>query len=128
MIDSVRVADDAFTHMALMGGGPREEWNEDRNAPKVQKKNSEGVPVWRLQVAITTTRGRGEMALVSVAAPQNPVDTLGIGTVVAFDGLVMGVSKTKSAPFYTTWFSADGVRSAGHAAKAAERELAGRAS
>jgi DNA-directed RNA polymerase specialized sigma24 family protein len=32
MIDSVLVARDAFTHLALLGGGPREEWNENPNA------------------------------------------------------------------------------------------------
>lgn len=126
MIDSVRVAQDAFTHMVLMGGSAREEWNEDRNAPKMQKKNNEGVLLWRLQVAMTTPRGRGEMALVTVAAPVNPVDQLGVGTVVDFEGLVMGVSKTKTAPFFTTWFSADGVRPAGHAVKANDREMVGK--
>lgn len=111
MIDSVLVAPEAFKHLVLMSGEAREEWNDDRNAPKEQKFNRDGIPVWRVQVAATTHRGRADMLQVSVAAPTNPVDDIGMGTVVEFDGLMMGVSKTKTS--YSVWFSADAVRAAG---------------
>ena len=110
MIDSVLVAREAFKHLVLMGGSAREEWNDNADAPKEQKLSKDGVPVWRVQVAATTHRDRADMLQVSVAAQSNPVDDIGVGTVVEFDGLIMGVSKTKSG--YSVWFSADKVRTA----------------
>jgi len=110
MIDSVLVAQEQFQHMVLMGGSAREAWNEDPSAPKEQKLTKDGVPVWRLQVGVSTYRGKGDMLYVSVAAKENPLDALGIGTVVDFDGLTMGVSKTKSG--HSIWWTADEVHAA----------------
>jgi hypothetical protein len=110
MIDSVLVAEEQFQHLVLMGGQPREEWNDNPNAPKEQKISKDGVPVWRLQVGATPRRGRPDMLQISVASPFNPVDDIGVGTVVAFEGLTMGVAKTKSG--YSVWWSADAVKPA----------------
>lgn len=115
MFDTVKVADETFAALMFMGCVARTEWNDDRDAPKRQKRTGQGVPVWSVQVAATNWREQSAMLTVTVASPENPGQAISRGEEIRFDGLVYGVTPKRSGGF-TIWASAENVVLASDAA------------
>jgi hypothetical protein len=112
MIDSTLVAPETFRQMILLGSERKMEWDEDtRKNTTTPKLAQNGLQVWKLNVAVTTWRDRGDMIGVSVACAEDPLQTIGVGTIVEFDRLMMGITRTQKG--FSTWFSADAARAAG---------------
>lgn len=111
MFDTVKVSDDTFVALMFMSSTERTEWNDDRNAPKQQKRTAQGVPVWSVQVAATNWREQSAMLAVTVASRENPAESISRGEEIRFDGLVYGVTPKRNGGF-TIWTSAESVTAA----------------
>lgn len=117
-MDMCKVDASTFDTLCFMGAQERVEWNEDKNAPKVQKHTQEGVPIWRVQLAGTNWRGRAEMLTITVPSQENPNNDFSRGEIVEASGLMFGVSPKRNGGF-TTWLAAESLHRAGVAIRAA---------
>lgn len=111
-MDTVRVAPDNFALTLFMASSARREFVEGQRIPdeqKPQKRNADGLPIWSVQVAGTTWRGRSELISVSVAMPDDPATKFAPGQPVELVGLVFGVSPKRNGGGYSTWCAAEGL-------------------
>ncbi|GAA5158205.1 hypothetical protein GCM10023321_37680 [Pseudonocardia eucalypti] len=117
MFDTVRVSPDTFQSVMFMSSQPRKEFTRDRNVrdeDKPQKCTKDGVPLWSVQVAVVTWRGKSELLMVTVPLSDDPATTFTTGDPVTLPGLVFGVTAKREGGF-VTWCSADDVRLAASA-------------
>jgi hypothetical protein len=119
-MDTVRVSPDNFQLTMFMASAARKEFVQGQRIPddqKPQKRNGDGLPIWSVQVAATTWRGRSEMFSVSVAMPDDPAAKFAPGQPIELLGLVFGVSPKRDGSGYSTWCSADSIAAQGGGGK-----------
>ncbi|MGD9631610.1 MAG: hypothetical protein AB7H53_19230 [Hyphomicrobium sp.] len=115
-MDTVRVSADNFQLLMFMASAAKREFVQGQRIPddqKPQKRNGDGLPIWSVQVAGTTWRGRSELLSVSVAMPDDPGSKFAPGQPVELVGLVFGVSPKRDGSGYSTWCSAEAIAPAG---------------
>lgn len=110
-LNTVLIDPESFRFVFLMGSEARREFTEQRmrNEDKPQKRNSDGLPLWSVQVSATDWRGRGCMFTATVPSQKDPAELLPPGTPVNFDRLVFGVSPKRDGSGYSTWAFADAI-------------------
>lgn len=120
-MDTVLVSPETFTSMMFMSSQPKKEFTRERmtDAEKPQKKTKDGVPVWSVQVAAVTWRGKSELITVSVPAHTDPAADYQPGVPVYLQGLMFGVTAKREGGGFTIWCSAEALQSAGQRIKAA---------
>lgn len=109
MLDSVKVDPATFGRLMFMASTERKEFVRESGVPnsaKPQKRNSDGVPLWSVQVAGVDWRNRSQLFNITVPMTDDPASKFSTGDPIAVDGLVFGVSPKQNGG-YTLWASAD---------------------
>ncbi len=106
MIGAVKVDPATFKQAVVLAVQERTDFET-----KKQKATRDGVPLWRLQVAVTTWEDRTDTIMVTVASPENPALETPPLTPCQFDGLQLGMMERDGKT--TVWFSADAVTPVG---------------
>jgi hypothetical protein len=104
---------ESFRKVIFMGSAPRKEFTRERmpNAEKPQKYTAAGMPLWSVKAAVENWRGKSELITVTVPMHDDPASKFTTGQLVAFAGMVFGVTPKREGG-YTTWCSADNITAA----------------
>jgi hypothetical protein len=102
MIGAVKVDPATFKQSVVLSVQERTDFES-----KKQKATKDGVPLWRVQCAVTTWEDRTDTIMVTVASPESPADLTPPLTPVRFDGLQLGMMERDGKT--TIWFSAEAV-------------------
>jgi hypothetical protein len=113
MIDSVRVAPDTFASLTFLGSSERKEFVQGQNIPYNQKKQQvkDGVPVWTVQLAVSTWRNaqRARVIKVNIPCQEDPGQRFGTGELVELQNAVYGVTPNREGNGYAIWMTAEGI-------------------
>jgi hypothetical protein len=113
VFDTVKVAADTFRSILFMKAEARREFTREQRAQadKPQKTTREGVPLWSVQVAAVSWRGKTELINITGPRHDDPGSKFNPGDPVEFAGLVFGVTPKREGG-YVTWCSADSLAAA----------------